>query len=262
MSREASLQRRASSLVLWGILGYMLGTWLLVFVWDFSGLIDHRTLGWALLFSEGSPTEWLQWSALAAGALTCGYLWGRSEAIGKPYAPFFAILGVGLCLMLIEDAGNIRHGLSRLILGNILGLPGGTGPAKSVLDLIVYTALASLMIAPFLLYARRLRPRRREGLLFAFGYAAYGLAAFSSASAYVGNWYVRFGNALIEASGIDMDARLSWSRMAEAMADGLRPDMGFWLMDFLYEESLELIGAGLILAALLSLAERGRAAAA
>ena len=249
------MQSRPSSFVVWGVTGYLVLTWALVFVWDFSGLVDHRTLAWAFLFSEGSPTEWLQWIALAGCVLTCGFLWGRTQTLGRSHAPFFGILGAGLCLMLIEDAGNLRHGLSKLVLENLLGLPG-RGLAKSVMDLVVYAALAGLMVAPFVLYLRKLRLGLRASMLFLTGYAAYGLAAFSSASAYVGNWYARVGNDIIAANGIDIDARLSWSRMAEQVALGTRPDMGFWLMDFLYEESLELLGAGMILAALLSLVQR------
>ena len=249
------MQSRTSSFVVWGVAGYLVLTWALVFVWDFSGLIDHHTLAWAFLFSEGSPTEWLQWIALAGCVLTCGFLWGRAQTLGRPYAPFFGILGMGLCLMLIEDAGNLRHGLSKLVLVDFLGLPG-RGLAKSMMDLVVYSALAGLMVAPFVLYLRQLRPGMRASVLFLSGYAAYGLAAFSSASAYVGNWYARVGNDIIAATGIDIDARLSWTRMAEHVAEGTRPDLGFWMMDFLYEESLELLGAGMILAALLSLVQR------
>lgn len=248
------MQKDAPNLVVWGILGYLFLTWCLVFVWDFSGLVDHHTLGWAFLFSEGSPTEWLQWITLAACILTCGVLWGRAQAFGRAYAPFFGLLGIGLCLMLIEDAGNIRHGMSRLVLG-MLQLPP-RGLAKSVMDLFVYSLLAGLMVAPFVLYLRQLRPGTRPKILFLLGYAAYGLAAFSSASAYVGNWYARVGNSSVAASGVDLEARVSWARMVEEAARGTRPDIGFWFMDFIYEESPELLGAGLILAALLSLAQR------
>ena len=107
---------------------------------------------------------------------------------------------------------------------------------------------------PFLRYGLQIPFQRRSFLLILSGYAAYFVAAASSATRYMGDWYVHAGGVVLQA--FDTAGHASWTRMEENVSGREAPldRMEFWLMDYLYEESIELIGAGCLLAGFLSLA--------
>ncbi|MTI93994.1 MAG: hypothetical protein FH749_00690 [Firmicutes bacterium] len=83
-------------------------------------------------------------------------------------------------------------------------------------------------------------------IMLLVGFALYGIAAFSSATRNIGNWYVVVGERAL--NFITAGAELAWS--PESIIYHVY-SMSFWFMDFLVEESLELLGAAFLLASLL-----------
>ena len=244
---------RASAWVLRTVLAYLAVVWALVVAIDFAQLVARPTLLWWSLFHEAAPTEMLQWLCLAGAVLTAAHLWGRGAGMGWPQAAAYGVLAVGLAVMLLEDAGNIRHRVGRIVFIDLLGHATASSVAKNLFELCFYSALAGLMVWPFLRHGRRMPLGLRAAALLLAGYAAYALAAFTSATRYIGDWYVRAGGAIRTATGAEGPA---WDALADELAGRPWPavTVEFWIMDGLVEETLELIGAGCLLAGLLALA--------
>ena len=246
---------RLSHWVLRAVLTYLVVVWLAVLAFDFLQIIQLRSLIWLRLFSEGYPTEWLQWFCIAGCLITAAYLWGRCGAMDVRHGAAYGFLAAGFAIMLIEDAGNIRHRMGAILLLNVLGLDSAGGLPKNLFELTFYSTLGMLMLWPFLRYGRRLPFNGRAAGLILAGYLAYLVAAGSSATRYVGQWYERTGSAIIDMAGVS--GYPSWARMTAELQDRGREypldSLGFFLLDFAVEETLELIGAGCLLAGLLTL---------
>lgn len=232
---------------------YLACAWLLSYLADvhnFLAIQDllvnrgvERAFMWYYLFTEGSPTEMMQWSFLGATVILCGYLSGRLSARGNsPPARFFALIAVGTGIMLMEDAGNLRHRIKfyvRLVFGDTMLIGIGV-------ELVVYALLGALMIYALGRYWRY--PWQHPGTrrYMAAGYLTYAAASIASATRHFGDWYDHAGEWLLGRWGLleDFTARF-------ILTDVGRP-VGFYIMDFLVEESVELIGAGLLCAAVLA----------
>lgn len=211
---------------------------------------------WQALFFNRRPTEWLQWTSLAAAYGGALYLAARIRPLGDDRLSRFLIwFGVGAGLMLIEDAGDVRHIIAlyvRRALDDSLVL--GLHPATLV-DVPYFAALAFPLLYALARYGRRVWQAREARPYVALAYAAYGLAAVGSAlsgvgggrheqSVYLGSLYERMGGALVRALPGDQ-----WA------TGGLEPaHFRFQIIDALVEESLELIGAACMLAVVVALA--------
>lgn len=112
------------------------------------------------------------------------------------------------------------------------------------------------MLVPMVILLYRFRPARGTLALVGIAYAVYGTAAVTSALRHVGNLHDRIGYAFIHAWSLE--ELPNWVRLEEGRArarEDLGPSMGNLaelMMDFWIEESLELLAAGLLLAALLA----------
>ena len=194
------------------------------------------------LYRDGGPIELVQWSFLALMTLTAAYQSGRWSQ-KKDVARFWisgALLGM---LMLMEDMGNVRHLLAD-IAAQLLPVPDWL--ARTVVETGFYLLIASPAVVTALLYRRVPASVRPPGKLLVPGAVLYAVAATASASRAVNDWYVMAGH------------RIHTSAFSGRLP--LMPD-GFWgvevggdvtaflLMDFLVEESIELLGAGFVLAA-------------
>src|SRR5690348_1667371 len=68
-----------------------------------------------MLFSECAPTEILHWLTLALAAGVAFTHYGRLSAVAAAVTPqrrgalFWLLMGIALMMMMIEDAGNMRH---------------------------------------------------------------------------------------------------------------------------------------------------------
>ncbi len=231
----------------------------LVFAWFISYLGDvHNVLAltdrlinrgaerpfmWYYLFTEGSPTEMLQWAYLTATVILCGCLVGQLGERGhhRP-ARFFALVAAGTGIMLMEDAGNLRHRIKfyiRLAFGDTMTI-------GIVVELVIYSLLGLLMIYALVRFWRYPWRHGETRNYMVSGYLLYAVAAIASVTRHFGDWYDHAGAWLLDVWGLaePFDALF-------IPTDVGRP-IGFYIMDFLVEESIELIAAGALCAAVLA----------
>lgn len=240
--------------------GWLVLAWTLVIASDALDLLGwreqlHEPL-WRTLFANRRPTEWLQWAALAGA-------YGGAAALGATVrdrgqvalARFLTWFGIGAALMLIEDAGDVRHTVAlyvRRVTGDdpILGLHPATWVDVPYFALLAAPLLYALLRGGHAVWAA---PAARPYLLG--GYGLYGLAALGSglsgvggghdpASVFAGSLYERLGRGPAELLPADMHVRT-----------GMDPaELRFHLVDGPVEESVELLGAACFLALVLALA--------
>lgn len=232
-------------------LGYLVLAWASFFLIDVYNVLGSRDAlearmtvpkTWVHLFREGNPTEWLQWTALGATALVSARLGGRLAAAGQyGAASFWAIFGVAAVLMLIEDAGNPRHRLANYG-ESMFGVP------STATELVYFAALASVPLYALLRYGRHVWSTLTTRRYLIAGVVFYGIAGGASGTRAIGSWYTEIGTAF--------DQRLLGGRLLRW--DFLGESTGFWLMDWLVEESLELMGAACLCAAAVACLTRSR----
>jgi hypothetical protein len=239
---------------------YLLACYFLFLVVDvFDVLGSRELLGrddgmplWFHLFGEAMPTEWLQWSWLASTSIVAAMAASRAFSVSRAQiARFLLLLSVAGALMLIEDAGNVSHQQAQLLQQ----ITGESDLARVGGRLPVFVVIAAVPTYALIRYWSALREYPYSHRLFLAGYGIYGLAAFSSVPANLAfDFYDRAGGWVVDTllGGRLVPVEDYWG------IDGDATRLVF--MDFVYEESLELIAAGLLLAAALSLYGTLRAA--
>jgi len=222
----------------WDVGGW--GTW---FTFDASPHMFHDryvTFFYAW-FDDRSPVEWAQWLSLGSFAILSAWL--ASEVKGTRHAhlrTFWLLMAVGGMLLVIEDAGSPRHRILELLAIFPFLRPYADLIVPTFELLIYFPALAALPVYAFATYYDAVRALRTVVVFFWIGFVFYAGAAFFSASSGIG-WYHPVGSVLLEAFFSDHILGPEIYRY---------PELGFWLMDTLVEESMELIGAaGLVSAA-------------
>jgi hypothetical protein len=250
------------------VIGWLVISWTMVYAVDIAnlwGLHDYQVsmarpypndfvipLVWFNLYFEGAPTEIFQWFMLAGGVFCCGVLFGRltSKGYANRGSRFFLFVGIGMCFMVIEDAGNLRHHLAWNV-GALFGLPE-EGQYRSLpqtlTEFTLYALIGFFMAFPLWRYLRYVKLTKKALIYLIVGYTAYGVASIASASRGFGDWYIRLGEEIIRLLNIaDMPG---WEMAIAALADTEVP-LSFWVVDLLIEESIEFLGAGFLLASLL-----------
>lgn len=219
------------------------GVFLAVDIWGWIGEELNRP-AWRLLFND-RPVEWLAWLVLALAATASGFLGGRLyggeyDGAGK----FFLWLSVGLALMLVEDAGDIRHVISseveRLYGSEVLGLP-----YRVVSDAPYFTALAAVPVYAVVRYGRHIWQATSARRYLIGGVSLYAIAAIGSAVRHLNDLYIRVG--------AQVDAWLFGGRFP--IPEGMDQERAhFFVIDSVVEESVELLAVTLLLATVLSFA--------
>ena len=196
--------------------------WILVVAIDF---MDVGGIGSALalqesvayhLFREGSVIEMFQWLCLVTAIIICSFLAARHEEIAdRSSFTFYLLLAVAFAVMVLEDAGNIRHEFDRWL--------SFVSPySYEIATVTLYALLGGVITWATLKHGRDLLlADKRAATIYVVAFLAYGLAAVSSATQFL--WYGDVGAAISALAAHDPG--------------------GFVLMDLMYEESLELIGA-------------------
>jgi len=211
-----------------------LGSWLYDTLHDRS---PERAQVWVILFGEAGPIEMVQWLFLVAAAGLSFHIHGRLSAGGSKSREdararmFWLIMGIAFLLMLIEDAGNPRHWF-RHFFWEFLGDHQGR-----ISEMIYFAALGALPLTALVFFSRPVLRMYKSRWLLLGGFFFYAIAVGGSVTRYY--WY--------EAAGNFLHATVLGETLKEvALGD---QGHGFWLMDYLVEESLELIGATLLAAA-------------
>lgn len=232
-----------------GIVG-ALGLFLVVDVLDVLG--SRTALGrwyggnlrlWVHLYENGGLVEWMQWGFLAATTLLAASMAGREGLRGAvPSGRFWGLLSLAAVLMLIEDAGDPRHRLA----GHLVTLAGGRPRLELAGQLVGEGVVFGFVAAPALVALAWIGSMREDRAVFRLllgGYAFYAVAALSSFLSSVRS----SGEGWYHAVGAWVDHTLLGGRLIPYW-----DHTGFWLMDRVYEESLELAGATLLCAAVVA----------
>jgi len=249
----------ANSLILF-TMGYLFVTWSMVFFIDVLNIFDMQNIlvskGWDIpflfwiFFTERGPTEILQWIFLFAGFLTCGLIISKEQSKkDSNNEQFFFLVGIGVFLMFLEDTINIRHIIS-YSLSAWVGYDYYVNPARLFTEFTLYFLIGSLMVYPLIKYWHHLIIHKKSWLYLIIGYLAYAVASFASASRDLFNWYEKTGDFIVGILPISNE--VLWDSISLKLIEVGRGPLEFYLMDYLFEESLELIGAGFLLAFLLS----------
>lgn len=254
-SAEALSWLPSTRTVLVVFVGYLLLTVSLVLVvdiYDVAGLRatlgrDRGVMAWMVLFDEGSPMEWMQATALY-GALACSaVVVGLSLRDGhRGWSGFAGVWSLALAVMLLEDTGNVGQRLANWAMEF-------TGRDAAIIPLVrlpVFLIAGALPLYAVWRYRRTLAtaPRAVLGCLAA-GYGAYGLVA---ATGEVLPLYPRFGRFLFETVFAGR-ARLISDLEQPQYADTTATETHSLFLDYVYEESLELLGATFLLCAAITL---------
>jgi hypothetical protein len=241
-----------------GSLALLLMAVLVVDVYDVGGIRSHvgRESGLLLfwyLFGEGRPAEWVQ-AILLLGVVYYSAIGAASARAldDTSYRDLGALLGfvaLGAMLMILEDTGNVTQELGSWAEA-LVELPSG------IIRFTTFAVIGGIMLYGPLRYPSRLFERPAALRALVIGYGFYGImAAVEILTKYiVPNLYAETGRWLT--------VNVFGGRMPEltlpAGAQGPPPDSGggitgYYLMDFVFEETIELIGAAFLLVAVLRL---------
>ena len=221
---------------------YLVIAWTAVILVDLLGSQPVVPM-WIRIFRERGPTGVLQWTALLAAVAIClrgARRWEASTDLNR----FLTLMAVATTMMFGEDVANFSH-----LAGAVFG-PDPTG--FRVGRLIVYIVIAAVPTWALVRYWSHLGGGRGRLLV---GYGLYAVAAGASVPANLLGFYERLGPWLLSSVFRDRLRRLP---------DGAAPfpeydvtdQTGIVFVDFAIEESLELLGAAFLLAALIAIAHR------
>jgi len=230
---------------------------ILVDVHNYFGLSDllmehipDTPLLWYQMFTEEGPTEILQYTMNLGSVIVLCLVSGVMLAKKHRYFGRFFLFALVVGFMLLEDTGNIRH-LVRDVTTHLLGIEEGYSSIIGILiEVGIYGVIGFLMVFSLFRIRRLLFIHKRAFKFLITGYVVYGLVAFTSATRHFNDWYPRLGDAIIDRFNLlEIDA---WRIASEHYAaEGRR--LGFYFIDNLFEESLELLAATLLFAGFLTL---------
>lgn len=243
-----------------GILGF---AYLLVLLVDLLNVFGLRgrpgtivPFYWDRLFVEASLIELTQWSFITGIIITSTYMAKKLEyleqVIERKFWILFTVTGI---LMLVEDAGNIRHFLFR----DLLELHW---KEINIAETIYFGILAAVPSYALIKYGRKIREERRTFLLLILGGLFYGMAVTISGPGH------SFGVTILGEKGLEITGTIGgeelqkmYSESEQALIDAhgeTVDDLAFRFTDHFIEESLELIGAIFLLASTVSYLEKVR----
>lgn len=259
-----SLRRIEPAHVLGACLLYLALCWLVflgVDTWDWfgvrrTGAVEEGGHGllWLTIFTNGGPTEWLQWSMLGAAGVVAAWVAGSLRGIrGQgPVLWFWLLMSVAFTIMLIEDAGELRQQMWRLVEASVESRAVYLG-----VELVQFIIIASVPLYALWRYGRRVIAQRGIGIYVLAGFLCYAIAGGASATRNWGGeepipgWYTVAGETIH-----------GWIGGVMSHPTYEQELVYFLLMDRVFEESVELLGAGFFLVATLMAARYVRARAA
>ena len=207
---------------------------------------------WSYLFREGAAAEWLQAAALLGVVFYAGVGAGSAGRVGADgLRNLLTWLALGCSLMLIEDTANASETVT-MWLDPFLDLPSAAVRAP------IFGAIGLIMLYGPWRNRNVLREHPKALRAFLLGYTFYAVMVAGEVLNQIFDFYVRVGgwvantllggrmrplpaevNPALEATGVDVNA--------------------FLLMDYVYEETLELVGASFLLVGVLCLLRKLRA---
>ena len=228
-------------------------------LYNFNGIrdwmVEHDGFNvpflWNYLFSEGGPVEILQWLFIGLFMMTSSYIAGISTRDQKSSrSRFWFLFSILAVLMIMEDAGNIRHFLTtRGVL-----LFRDEMIYRSITELAYFGLMALIPVYALIRYRKVFLEDKRTAVILFFGAAFYGVAVLMSGTRDIRFWYQTAGNIIydwtLEFGGDELLA--IYESTDQFLAEGGYISISYRFMDFLVEESLELLGAAFLWASSLS----------
>jgi len=200
---------------------------------------------WVFAFKEGSPTEFLQWFFIGSSMFLAVLYIIKTYKTGLRSVSGWLLLLAGLTIMLYEDALNLRHQTVDK-LAPYLGFTASHMfwfvSFRSMVEIIIYLLLGILMLTALFFILRQENKNIAAKKLLLTGYLLYGIAAVCSATREIGNWYNTFGNNIL--------SRLYDPDRLASIKDMFHGNLGHHFIDYVFEESIELLGAAFICASL------------
>ena len=229
--------------LIWTVVATLVLAWFLFLahdIWQWFNWIDRPM--WTMLFND-KPVEWIQWFFLAFAIAMSGYLSARLDVLGRKGAgKFFFWFAIGLGIMLIEEAGDIRHILSgevqRLIMDDkLFGLP-----YRSVTDLMYFIGVAAVPLYAVVRYGKYAWQAVQSRKFFVSSIVLFAIAAVGSGARYIGDFYMR--------AGMWIDDNLFGGRFPGA--EDHSPESNYLLLiDSPIEETIETLAATFLVVAIL-----------
>ena len=239
-------------------IGFLLVSFVLIYLVDLRNVFGARDVLYSLeegpfrlhqgpfmfyyIFGEGNLAEIFQWLFLAGSALISMFISGIMHKRNITVFFFWTIMAIAFVLMLIEDAGNPRHTIRDyvIIINDNLSI-------LKAIEGVYFLILASIPIYALLNYRKPIMEDIRTARYLIFGFAGYGIAAFFS---FAGdgfaildkNLYAWIGGGLRSFMLFisDNQTAVQWSLYEEK--SGI-PFFSFFLMEWMVEESIELMSA-------------------
>ncbi len=210
-----------------------------------EGMFDIKRfevpLFWYFISTQGSFTENVQWLYLFFVVATLFTITKSLKASGEIHLfRAFRLWTIAAFLLFLEDTLNTRHWLRRFFALVLDFNDPLESPAAIAVEVSTYAIMATLMVISFVRLLPLFFRCKKALLLLVAGYGFYGVAAFFSATRHLNNWYMRFGDALIGRLGFDTIE--TW-RIANETIEARGKNLGYYFMDYLVEETLELLGA-------------------
>jgi len=206
--------------------------------------------------------ELLQWAFLAGSIGLAGFLAGYYYLKERWISVFLGLMMTTFILMLFEDAGDIRHMLMSYV--QLAADEPDQGLWGTAFEGLYFAILGGLPLYALIRYGKRFRDWSPSALLYlAIGFVAHATAASLSfiGTAFQGllekDLYTIMGDGLVSLSYRLGDSSLpslweSWNQ------SNWLYQVGFYLMDSLIEENLELIGYAAFLSCLVVLLNKSQ----
>ena len=208
-----------------------LGALYVVLFWVGMYLIDFRNIFgissdqgfWWHAFRNRGPVEIGQWALMSLVVVTSGRISGIFEERGDREGKIlWLLIAATFAMMVIEDAGDPRHIQGRYFVQFF-------GINRNLVEAGFFGVMTFPIIFGFLRYWKKAFQVVESRLYLILGGLFYATAAGTSLFRWVGRFYARVGD-----------------RISELFFGGSIP--GFFLMDFVFEESLELMAGAVFLA--------------
>ncbi len=231
---------------------YLIGAWVAVVLVDIFNTPDLQQtlieLSWISpplllfhLFSEGNATEQVQRIYLLISIILVIAMWRHNfKHPQKELSWVLPLLLIGFTFMYLEEHLNLRHVIAHVWLSDY----NLNHPYRILLNIGYYSALGGLMTFSMALLWYRWRPQPPAVRFLLAGYVFYATAALGSATSHWGGWYQTVGDAII--FGLGLQHIPVWKHALDNPLDFMPHhtyEIGFLVMDCLFEESIELLGA-------------------
>ncbi len=198
--------------------------------------------------------EVFQFLFLGGAIMISAFIAGTRINISKRQFKFWLLLAIAFTLMLLEDAGNLRHTFMSYVQAIFVEPEQSWG--GSSFELLYFSVLGGLPLYTFIRYGGFLKRYKKTRIYLIIGYIFYFLAGalsfagtafskvfeknfYSQAGHYFYNFSLKIGNSELTEIWTNWQANSSFP-------------INFYLMDSLLEENLEIIGSSALLAAALA----------